>query len=62
MQQINQASLPNSVPTTQLLGTQNNLAKIDEHNTRFDPSIIDNSNPYVQLPVKYNDTSTNRHS
>jgi len=54
IQQLNQAKLPNSVPDIQIIGTQNNIARIDENNTRFDTSLIANSNPYVQMPVKYN--------
>lgn len=53
IQQINQANLPNSVPHREIIGTQNNLAKISEHNTRFDTSIINDSNPYVNMPIKY---------
>lgn len=52
-QKINQANLPNNVPTTDVLGIQNNLSKIDENNSRFDTSLIVDNNPYVKLPVRY---------
>jgi len=52
-------SLPSKLPSVCELGLQNSPQKIDEVNTRFDPSLQLNDNPLVILPNNYTKSTQN---